>query len=62
MEQLTTKAAVCPKCKKYHLIAAIERFESSKETRKDFAKLVVHGFSVIDVTTADARENFGYCK
>lgn len=59
---LTTKAAICPKCKKYHLIASIETFNSSKSTKKEFVKLLNEGFLIIETTTEDAKSNFGYCE
>lgn len=60
-KKITTKAAKCNKCGKYHLIASIELFESDQSTRKDFAHMAAAGFQIIDVTTRDARDNFGGC-
>ena len=62
MEEITTKAALCPKCGKYHLIASLEQFNSNIETRKEFAKLLIDKFEVIYVTTQNAKDNFGYCQ
>lgn len=60
-EQITTKAAVCPKCKKYHYIASIEKFNQHKDVRQGFADLLIHSFDIIEVPTQDAKDNFGYC-
>lgn len=60
--EITTKAARCPKCKKYHLIASIESFDRDKDTRKNFAKMAMDGFEILNTTTADAKENFDYCQ
>lgn len=57
---ITTKAAKCPQCSKYHFIATLEAFKR-KEVREDFAKLLVDGFEVIETTTQDARNRFGFC-
>ncbi len=56
---ITTKAAVCPNCKKYHLIASVASFEASRETREDFATMMIDGYSIIETTTHDAKKNFG---
>lgn len=57
----TTKAAKCPKCGQYHLIASIESFNRDKGTRKEFSEMMNDGFEIIEVSTKDARNNFGYC-
>ena len=59
--QKTTKAAKCPKCKNYHFICSIERFESDKDIQKEFSYYMKDGFEIISVTTEDAKKNFGYC-
>ena len=62
LNELTTKAAKCPKCQKYHLIASLNSFHSDKEVRKDFAEMMIEGFNIIEVTTQQARDGFGYCE
>lgn len=57
----TTKAAKCPDCGKYHLIASIEYFDARRDVREDFAELMVDGFEIIETTTQDAKDNFGFC-
>lgn len=61
-EPLTTKAAVCPNCSKYHLITTIDNFKNNVDTRRDFAEMMIDGFEIIEVTTQQAKNNFGYCK
>jgi hypothetical protein len=62
MEEISTKAAKCPTCGKYHLIAAIGTFNTDKDTQKQFIKFMKKGFQIIEVTRQDAVDNFGYCK
>lgn len=59
--EITTKAAKCPKCGNFHLIASIEGFKDCKDTRKDFAEYAMEGFQILDVTTQEAKDRFGYC-
>lgn len=59
--EITTKAALCPDCNNFHLIASIELFKTSKGTRKEFSQYVFEGFEVINVTTQEATKRFGYC-
>jgi ssDNA-binding Zn-finger/Zn-ribbon topoisomerase 1 len=56
---ITTKAAKCPKCGKYHMIALIKRLD--KNDLREFNKLMKKGFDIIHVTTQQARDNFGFC-
>ena len=58
-EEITTKAAKCPKCGKYHLIASIDDLD--KSSLRDFAKFMRNGFEIINVSTQNAKDNFGYC-
>jgi len=58
---ISTKAAKCPNCNKYHMIAKMERFRKDKETQKEFTQLFKKGFEILNTTTEDARENFGFC-
>lgn len=57
----TTKAAKCPSCEQYHLISCIDLFRTNKKTRMNFAELLIDGFDIIETTTEDAINNFGYC-
>lgn len=61
-EGITTKAAKCPNCGKYHQISCIDLFKTDKETRESFAQFMIDGFDIIEVTTEDAKQNFGYCE
>ena len=58
---ITTKAARCPECGQFHLIASIDAYNSRKEVREDFAELLVDNFDIVEVTTDEAKANFGYC-
>lgn len=58
MKGITTKAAKCPSCSGYHLIGAIESFNTDKATQKRYAAYMRKGYAIIDVTTKQARENF----
>lgn len=59
MDEITTKAAKCPKCGKFHMIAQIKSLD--KNDLKEFAKLMKQGFEIINVTTQSAKDNFGFC-
>ena len=61
MEDKTTKAAKCPSCGVYSLVASIQKYNKKKGVRKDFAEMLVDGFEIIEVSTEDAKKNFGYC-
>lgn len=59
---ITAKAALCPKCGKYHLIASLQAFKSNKDTRKSFGKYMKRGFEIVNVSTEQAKARFGACE
>ena len=59
--EITTKAAKCPKCDKYHLICCIELFSEDEEVQKEFQGYMKDGFDIVSVTTDDAKSNYGSC-
>lgn len=59
--KITTKAAVCPNCNQFHLICSIEKYKENKDVREDFAEFLVDGFDIIEVSTKEAKERFGFC-
>ena len=55
---ITTVAARCPNCKKYHQIASIGGYDADAGCRREYGKLLAKGYDVIRVTTQDAKDNF----
>jgi len=55
----TTKAAKCLLCGKYHKLVDIELYNTDIETKREFDKAISkRGYTVVDTTTKDAKENF----
>lgn len=60
MAKKNTRAAKCPECGKFHLIAGVETLKN-EETKQEFMEMILEGFEIIAVTRQEAIDNFGFC-